>query len=72
MSDKLSIEDNIKNTYLNPMSFLYEEPTNLLKQEVREPAIYTAIITAIATGVVKNVGDFKQGRRRYQCLHKLY
>ena len=50
MSDKLSIEDNIKNTYLNPMSFLYEEPTNLLKQEVREPAIYTAIITAIATG----------------------
>ena len=50
MSDKLSIEDNIKNTYLNPTSFLYEEPTNLLKQEVREPAIYTAIITAIATG----------------------
>lgn len=49
MSDNLSIEDNIKNTYLNPMSFLYEEPTNLLKQEVREPAIYTAIITAIAT-----------------------
>ncbi len=50
MDDKLSIEDNIKNTYLNPMSFLYEEPTNLLKQEVREPAIYTAIITAIAAG----------------------
>ena len=50
MSDQLSVEDNIKNTYLNPMSFLYEEPTNLLKQEVREPAIYTAIITAIATG----------------------
>lgn len=50
MSDKLSVEDNIKNTYLNPMSFLYEEPINLLKQEVREPAIYNAIITAIATG----------------------
>ena len=50
MSDKLSVEENIKNTYLNPMSFLYEEPTNLLKQEVREPAIYNAIITAIATG----------------------
>ena len=50
MDDKLSIEENIKNTYLNPISFLYEEPTNLLKQEVREPAIYTAIITAIATG----------------------
>ncbi len=50
MNDKLSVEDNIKNTYLNPMSFLYEEPLNLLKQEVREPAIYNAIITAIATG----------------------
>ena len=50
MNDRLSIEENIKNTYLNPTSSLYEEPTNLLKQEVREPAIYTAIITAIATG----------------------
>lgn len=50
MNSKLSVEDNIKNTYLNPTSFLYEEPTNLLKQEVREPATYTAIITAIATG----------------------
>lgn len=50
INDKQSIEDNIKNTYLNPVSFLFEEPTNLLKQEVREPAIYTAIITAIATG----------------------
>ena len=50
MNDRLSIEENIKNAYLNPISFLYEEPTNLLKQEVREPAIYTAIITAIATG----------------------
>lgn len=50
MNDRLSVEENIKNTYLNPISFLFEEPTNLLKQEVREPAIYTAIITAIATG----------------------
>ncbi|MBQ9860246.1 MAG: ATP-binding protein [Clostridia bacterium] len=50
IDDQRSVEDNIKNTYLNPTSFLYEEPTNLLKQEVREPAIYNAIITAIATG----------------------
>ena len=50
MNDMLSVEDNIKNTFLNPISFLYEEPINLLKQEVREPAIYTAIITAIAAG----------------------
>lgn len=50
IDDTLSVEDNIKNTFLNPISFLYEEPVNLLKQEVREPAIYTAVITAIATG----------------------
>ena len=50
INDKLSMEDNIKDTYLNPNSPLFEETTNLLKQEVREPAIYNAIITAIATG----------------------
>lgn len=50
MNDELSIEDNIKNTFLNPTSALFEEPENLLKQEVREPALYNAIITAIATG----------------------
>ena len=50
INDHLSIEENIKNTFLNPISFLYEEPVNLLKQDVREPAIYTAIITAIAAG----------------------
>ena len=50
ISDKLSIEENIKNTFLDATSSIYEEPMNLLKQEVREPALYTAIITAIATG----------------------
>ena len=53
LNDKLSIEENIKNTYLNPVSSIYEEPQNLLKQEVREPAIYNAIIAAIATGYTK-------------------
>ena len=53
VNDQLSIEDNIKNTYLNPASSIYEEPQNLLKQEVREPAIYNAIIAAIAAGYTK-------------------
>lgn len=53
LNDKLSIEDNIKNTHLNPSSSIFEEPNNLLKQEVREPAIYNAVITAIATGSSK-------------------
>lgn len=50
IDDRLSIEDNIKNTYLSPAFSIFEEPNNLLKQEVREPAIYNAVITAIASG----------------------
>ncbi len=53
MDDSISIEENIKNIYLNPTSSIFEEPNNLLKQEVREPAIYNAVITAIATGCSK-------------------
>jgi hypothetical protein len=53
LDDRLSIEENIKNTHLNPSSSIFEEPNNLLKQEVREPAIYNAVITAIATGSTK-------------------
>ena len=52
-NSQLSVEENIKNNFLNPNSFLYEEPTNLLKQEVREPAIYTSIIFSIANGASK-------------------
>ena len=50
MDDRLSVDENIKNTFLNPSSSLFEEPENLLKQEVREPALYNAIITAVAGG----------------------
>lgn len=50
VNDRQSVAENIKKIYLNPTSFLFEEPGNLLKQEVREPATYTAIIAAIAAG----------------------
>lgn len=53
IDDSLTIEENIKNTHLNPASSIFEEPNNLLKQEVREPAIYNAVVTAIATGCSK-------------------
>ncbi len=53
INDRLSVEENIKNTFLNPNSFFYEEPLYLLKQEVREPAVYTAILSAIAEGASK-------------------
>ena len=50
IDDQLSVEENLKRMYLDPSSFLFEEPVNLLKQEVREPAIYNAIMTAVANG----------------------
>ena len=68
LNDKMSIEDNIKNIYLNPVSTIYEEPNNLLKQEVREPAVYNAIITAIATGASKiSEISTKVGRNQRLC-----
>ncbi len=51
--DKHSIEQSIKYLFLDQSSILFEEPSNLLKQEVREPAIYNAIIASIATGCSK-------------------
>lgn len=50
MDDTKSAAENICRTFLKPSSALYEEPENLLKQEVREPALYNAVITAIAQG----------------------
>ena len=52
--NKLEIEGNLDEALLdnlfNTSSYLFEEPENLLKQELREPAIYNSIIAAIAGG----------------------
>lgn len=50
MNDNLSVEENIKVNFLVPNAYLFEEPTNLIKQECRDPAQYNSIIKAIATG----------------------
>ena len=50
IDNNLSVEENIKNTYLNPTSTFFEEPINLLRREVREPALYNAVLSAIASG----------------------
>ena len=51
--DSRSVADNVRHTFLRQGSFLNEEPANLLKQEVREPAVYTAILSAIAEGATR-------------------
>jgi len=45
-----SVRENIIALYLTPSGNMFEEPSNLLKQELREPATYNAIIEAIASG----------------------
>ena len=48
-----SVEDNIIELFLTATGHLYEEPSNLLKQELREPATYNGIIEAIAEGAAR-------------------
>lgn len=52
--NKLDVRDDVdealKENLFNTSSYLFEEPENLLKQELREPAIYNSVIAAIAGG----------------------
>jgi AAA+ ATPase superfamily predicted ATPase len=43
-------QENIIDLFLTPSGHFYEEPANLLKQELREPTVYNGIIEAIAGG----------------------
>lgn len=52
-SDRLNYEQNLKKYFLSSSAFLFEETSNLLKQEVRDEALYNAIIYAIAKGSTK-------------------
>ena len=51
---KLGVTSSVKEALLlnffDRSSYLFEEPDNLLRQELREPAVYNSIITAIAEG----------------------
>jgi len=54
MEPDLPIEENIKKSFFDPSSFLFEEPTNFLRREVRDPAYYNAVLRAIAVGNTRN------------------
>lgn len=49
-----STQWNLEHALLRQDAFLYAEPQNYLLQEVRSPAIYNAVITAIANGYVRS------------------
>jgi AAA+ ATPase superfamily predicted ATPase len=49
----VELATNIERHVLSKGAFLYEEPEFLLRQELREPATYMAILQAIASGATR-------------------
>lgn len=45
-----SVEQNLTDLFFESSGRLFEEPSNLLKQELRNPSTYNAVLTAIAEG----------------------
>ncbi|GKH49916.1 ATPase AAA [Eubacteriales bacterium] len=56
--NKLEVEESLDNALLQNLfdtsSYLFEEPENLLKQELREPTVYNSVISAIAGGASRS------------------
>lgn len=52
-SPEKSIRENLLDSVFDKNAMLFEEPSNLMKQELREPAVYNAVILAIASGKTK-------------------
>jgi len=48
--ESVPLNTNIRENVFDKNALLFEEPSNLLKQELREPQTYNSIIAAIATG----------------------
>ncbi|MCL1859466.1 MAG: ATP-binding protein [Oscillospiraceae bacterium] len=67
-----SVPENIIDLFLTPSGLLFEEPSNLLKQELREPATYNSIIEAIASGASRlNEIATKCGTESNKCAKYL-
>ena len=50
MKDDYSLKENITEHLLKPSTLLYEEPENLLMQELRTPNRYNDVLIAVANG----------------------
>ena len=53
INQNLSVQQNTEALLFNPSGRLYEEPSNLLKQELKSPQTYNAILSAAASGATK-------------------
>ena len=50
INNKINLQSNFQKLFFTTGGLLFEEPVNLIKQELREPQVYNSIITAIANG----------------------
>ena len=72
IDNALSLQKNIQALFFDPSGRLFEEPANLLKQELKIPETYNAIIAAIAGGSSKlNEIATKAGIETSQCSKML-
>ena len=62
------LNESIVNNLFTRTGHLFEEPSSILKQELREPAIYNSIIAAIAQGATRLNGiSTKTGEETNKC-----
>lgn len=54
-----SYEENVRELLFDTLGLLYEEPLMLLRQELREPALYNSVLDAIGSGATtpKRIAD---------------
>lgn len=66
-----TLQDNVERLFFTKEGLLYEEPMMLLRQELREPAMYSSIMDAVAAGanrpqeIADKVGDDRTVVGRY-------
>ncbi len=60
LSPGLTLKENVQQHVLMPGSPLFEEPEHLLQQEIREAAMYNAVLSAMATGA-RRLSDIAAG-----------
>ena len=48
-----SYEQNVESLLFSKFGLLYEEPMMLLRQELREPALYNSVLSAVGSGATK-------------------
>ena len=59
LDTSLTYEENVHRLMFSSSGLLYAEPSMLLRQELREPALYNAILSAVANGATtpKTIAD---------------